>query len=976
MLLASCLVFLSAPPVQQGEPSAITLNDEQTLAITPSAPSAPLNLTADRGDGFVWLWWEHPANQGSEPIKRYAIYRGTTPGGEASTPIDHVGVGVNFYEDTGVTNGNTYYYRISAMSDYGEGVNSSEVSASPSATGDAPGAPTNVQVTNEEYSAKISFSPPTDEGSTTVRYYSLYRGDSPATINYMVSINTDDWKTLEFVDTMAYPGFDYYYAVKAENSYGEGANSTPTMVHVGGTGTVPSAPQNLTTTPSDGMVMLYWEEPVNPSENGILRYDIYRGTTSGGEDPTPIGNVTGIDIPPFYFPPFTVYMDDNVTNDQMYWYEVKAVGNGGSSPASNEAFGVPSQIGIEPDAPILLLAEPGDGQVLLLWIGLFYQPGYVVNVTGFDIYRSTTENTTGTKIATVDPSNYDYWDNSSSNGVTYYYKLKALYGGGESDLSNEISATPSATGPLPDAPTGLLATPYFSGVELDSDYPDESSPFVLGYQVFRSTIPGGQGAVPLYNISEAYGGPLSDIDNSATDLTTYYYKVKAVGMYGVSDLSEEAYSFPSIEGDPPEPSEGLTASAVSGGIELEWDNPYSGTATYVSCMVLRHNGSSEWKYLYFMNVMLGEQGTYTDALVEPGVTYHYKIEASNNYGGAELSNEASATASGGGTEPPTAPQNLEAASSDGEVILTWDAPTSSGDSPITRYDVYRGASAGSIDTLIGDVAAGTLTYQDTDVTNGETYHYQVKAVNSYGSSPASNTAQATPSAEGSAPGAPMGLTAMGHYLSISLNWSVPSDVGSGVSNYLVFRGTSAGGESSTPIATVPGGTLTYTDNDVDADTPYYYKVKANNTYGSSAYSNEASATASNETTGTPSAPRNLVATSGTEKVTLVWEIPASDGGSAITGYMIYRSLGGISEYQATVGSTILTYEDTNGTVGTEYTYIVKAVNGNGVGDDSSPVTAASQAADDGGIDPVIIAVVVVVVVVAIAAVGIFWWMKR
>ena len=89
------------------------------------------------------------------------------------------------------------------------------------------------------------------------------------------------------------------------------------------------------------------------------------------------------------------------------------------------------------------------------------------------------------------------------------------------------------------------------------------------------------------------------------------------------------------------------------------------------------------------------------------------------------------------------------------MILTWQAPSSAGSAAITRYDVYRGATAGSIgSTPIGNVAAGVLTYNDTSVTNGNTYAYVVKAVNTVGSSVASNTAQATPSAVGTPTGTP------------------------------------------------------------------------------------------------------------------------------------------------------------------------------------------------------------------------------
>ena len=102
--------------------------------------------------------------------------------------------------------------------------------------------------------------------------------------------------------------------------------------------------------------------------------------------------------------------------------------------------------------------------------------------------------------------------------------------------------------------------------------------------------------------------------------------------------------------------------------------------------------------------------TYNDTTVTNGQAYFYQVKAVNNEGSSPASNTATATPSG--PSAPTAPRNLAALGHDGYVILTWDAPTSPGTSAITRYDVFRGASAGSIGTTpIGNVAAGIADLQ-------------------------------------------------------------------------------------------------------------------------------------------------------------------------------------------------------------------------------------------------------------------------
>src|SRR5947199_3825661 len=89
----------------------------------------------------------------------------------------------------------------------------------------------------------------------------------------------------------------------------------------------------------------------------------------------------------------------------------------------------------------------------------------------------------------------------------------------------------------------------------------------------------------------------------------------------------------------------------------------------------------------------------------------------------------------------------------------------------------------------------------------------------------------------------------------------------------------------------------------------------------------------------PSAPQNLAATGGNAQVTLTWQAPASDGGSPITNYKIYRGLAPTTEtLLATVGN-VLTYTDTSVTNGVTYYYQVSAVNGAGEGPRSNEASA-------------------------------------
>src|SRR4029450_9796461 len=109
-------------------------------------------------------------------------------------------------------------------------------------------------------------------------------------------------------------------------------------------------------------------------------------------------------------------------------------------------------------------------------------------------------------------------------------------------------------------------------------------------------------------------------------------------------------------------------------------------------------------------------------------------------------------------------------------------------------------------------------------------------------------------------------------------------------------------------------------------TTYYYKVSALNAVNEGPLSTEASATPVAPAT-PPSAPQNLQATGGNAQVSLTWSAPASDGGSQVTGYKIYRSTSpGTETLLPSPPGTGTSYSDLTALNGTTYYYKVSAVN--------------------------------------------------
>ncbi|HEX6518871.1 MAG TPA: fibronectin type III domain-containing protein [Streptosporangiaceae bacterium] len=384
----------------------------------------------------------------------------------------------------------------------------------------------------------------------------------------------------------------------------------------------------------------------------------------------------------------------------------------------------------------------------------------------------------------------------------------------------------------------------------------------------------------------------------------------------------------------------MTATPGNGTSSLSWTAPSS------------NGGANITGYQVFRGTAAGGEGStpiaavtgtsYTDTGLTDGTQYYYTVEAVNSVGNSGASNEASDTPV---ASVPSAPQKLAATGGAGQVALSWQAPSSSGGSSITGYDVYRGTASGQ-ESLVASDVSGTF-YTDTGLGQGTQYFYTVAAVNSAGVSAMSSEANATTNAPTAEPTAPQNLSATPGTGSVALNWQVPSsDGGSAITGYNVYRGTSSGTE--TLLASNVSGT-SYTDSAVANLTQYFYEVTAVNANGESGDSNEVSATSAGSGGATvPGAPTGFTATPGNGQAVLNWAAPTSDGGSPIIGYDVYRST--TSGGELAIGSTdanTTSFTDGNLTNDTTYYYEVTAVNGMGQSVNSSEVSV-TPASDGSG----------------------------
>src|SRR3989442_31909 len=127
--IATPTIGVQHPPVVLAE--SVGLQDDVTTSLV-TVGTAAKNVTAIPGDAQVALSWQAPVSNGGSPITNYKIYRSLTSGVE--TLLTTVG-NVTSFTDTGLTNGQTYFYKVTAVNLVGESPRSNEASATPAKAG-------------------------------------------------------------------------------------------------------------------------------------------------------------------------------------------------------------------------------------------------------------------------------------------------------------------------------------------------------------------------------------------------------------------------------------------------------------------------------------------------------------------------------------------------------------------------------------------------------------------------------------------------------------------------------------------------------------------------------------------------------------------------------------------------------------------------------------------------------------------------
>jgi hypothetical protein len=174
--------------------------------------------------------------------------------------------------------------------------------------------------------------------------------------------------------------------------------------------------------------------------------------------------------------------------------------------------------------------------------------------------------------------------------------------------------------------------------------------------------------------------------------------------------------------------------------------------------------------------------------------------------------------------------------------------------------------------------------------------------------------------------------------SASVSWSAPSE-GGPVTEYTITPYIGSEAQPGTTVSGSPPATSA-TIKGLTAGTSYTFTVRASNANGSGPVSGESNAVTPSALT-VPGAPSEVVASGATGQALVSWAEPASNGGSAITGYTVTPYVGSTAQTPLEVGAGATSAIVKGLTNSTSYTFTVTASNTVGSGAPSSASNAVT-----------------------------------
>ena len=594
----------------------------------------------------------------------------------------------------------------------------------------------------------------------------------------------------------------------------------------------------------------------------------------------------------------TTYNATGLTTGTTYYYRVRATNAIGDSANSSTASAMTE--GTLPAAPSGLSATAASSsQINLSWTN------NATNQSGFQIDQATSSDfTQNLTTVSVGANVTTYSATGLSANTTYYYRVRAVNGIGDSANTSTASATTS--GIVPAAPSDLTATATSSS-QINLGWTNNAT-IQTGFQIDQATSSDFTQNLTTVTVAA------NVTTYSATGLsssTTYYYRVRAIDANGGSADSSTASATTEAIGTP------VPVSVPDGSFASDTPNyvinTNSGGGTFTSPLNATLSGWSivadpstanngnypGWEPYGSVNTVTSGGAASPDNTnagyvgSQPSSSYH-----EFTYYPGELYNQGSVVVGpqpGANLTMTTTGISLAAVTGTTYTAtidyanVSWSNCADNASANVELNILANGVVVGT-GTLAGLAQASpwtpvTVTWTASSAYAGDAIQLQVVANNFLEGYSVTGTesqwqvptfavtdAALTATAASNLPTAPSGLTATAASSSqINLSWT---DTAGDETGFQIDQATNSTFTTGLTTVSVGAGVTTYSASGLSSSTTYYYRVRATNATGNSANTSTASATTQG---GLPTTPSGLTATAASAgQINLSWTDTAGD----------------------------------------------------------------------------------------------------
>jgi phosphodiesterase/alkaline phosphatase D-like protein len=502
----------------------------------------------------------------------------------------------------------------------------------------------------------------------------------------------------------------------------------------------------------------------------------------------------------------TTYNVTGLTSGSTYYYRVRAANACATSGYSNIAVSIMA-------APLTPVASAASNLTCTSfnanWGAASGATGYLLDVSTSAIFGSFVTGYNNLDVGAVTTYNVT----GLTAGVNYYYRVRSSNGCSASVSSNYITVSTV----LPDQPVANAVTNYTctsftatwaaaagaTSYSLDVSTTPAFSSFVTGYNNLNV------GLVTTRNVT------------GLTANTTYYFRVRANNNCGTS-ASSSSIMFKVTSPAPPVASVPVISGCTS--FNAQWSVSTGATNYFLDVST----SAAFTSFVTGYNALnVGDETDYAISGLTSGMSYYYRVSASNSCGTSGYSSIISAVMSA-----PDPPVTLNIAVTT-IACSSFEAKWTASSGAVNYYlDVSTVSNFASFVSGYNNLDVGLVTAVNVSgLTTNTTYYYRVRAANVCGTSASSGVVTTTTGAPTiPTAGAATSLTS----ISFRANWTL-------VSNALVYYvdvATDAGFTNFVPGYNNRnvGNTDLLTVTGLSSATTYYYRVRAANSCGVSGHS--------------------------------------------------------------------------------------------------------------------------------------------